>query len=138
MRKAVVFMKKAQVVERKINAALVKVELYQSMTQRITASLGGERVSHTRNVGANEDAMIRLADAHDKLDKLKAEYDAAVDEITDVVGNMEDQTQQTILLDHYLGHLEFEEIAAKLNLSRSNIYDQHKAGLDDLETLLSA
>jgi len=137
MRKAVLFMQKAQVVERKINAALVKVELYNSMTQRITASLGGEHVSHTRNVGANEDAIIRLVEAHDKLDKLKAEYEAAVDEITDVVGNMDDQIQQTILLEHYLGHQEFEEIAAKLEISRASVYDQHKAGLAELEMLLT-
>ena len=138
MIRAITFMKRAQVVERKINAMLVKVELYKSMTQRITASLGGERVSHTRNVTANEDAMIRLAEAHDKLDQLNLEYQAAVDEITEVVGNMEDQQQQTILLDYYLGHLNFEQIASKLELSRAGVYDQHKAGLEELELLLSA
>lgn len=131
-------MKKAQVVERKINAMLVKVELCKSMTQRITASIGGERVSHTRNVTANEDAVIRLAEAHDKLEQLNLEYEQAVEEITEVISQIESAEQQTILLDYYLKHCDFDQIADKMGVGRTMVYDNHKAALIEVEKVLTS
>lgn len=129
-------MKKAQPVERQINAMLTKIDLFRSMAQRITSSLEGERVSHTRNVSANEDAIIRLSEAHDLIKQLNLEYQTIVNEITEVVSNLEDPLHQKILLDHYLGHQDLEAIADKSQMSRAQIYRHHKAALDELEELL--
>lgn len=74
MRKALEFLKRPQAIEGRIRAALYKVDLCKSMAERITASLGGEQVSHTRNVTANENAIILLTEAHEKLEKLQMEY----------------------------------------------------------------
>ena len=49
-------MTRAAELERKINTAMRKQELCKGMAQRITPSLSSDRVSHTRNITASEDA----------------------------------------------------------------------------------
>ena len=61
--KEVAFLKRAEAVEQRIDALLSQIELYKSLTQRVTASWGSEFTAHARNVGANENAIIRLTEA---------------------------------------------------------------------------
>ena len=104
MRKAVAFLKRAEAVEQKIDALLSQIELYKSLTQRVTASWGSEFAAHARNVGANENAIIRLTEARRELEKLTQEYRDAVEEITAVVNSMDNQAHRIILLNYYLSH----------------------------------
>lgn len=102
MRKAVAFLKRAEAVEQKIDALLSQIELYKSLTQRVTASWGSEFAAHARNVGANENAIIRLTEARRELENLTQEYRDAVEEITAVVNGMDNQAHRIILLNYYL------------------------------------
>ena len=111
MRKAVAFLKRAEAVEQRIDALLSQIELYKSLTQRVTASWGSEFTAHARNVGANENAIIRLTEARRELEKLTQEYRDAVEEITAVVNSMDNQAHRIILLNYYLSHMNFEKIA---------------------------
>lgn len=140
MRKAVAFLKRAEAVEQKIDALLSQIELYKSLTQRVTASWGSEFAAHARNVGANENAIIRLTEARRELENLTQEYRDrdAVEEITAVVNGMDNQAHRIILLNYYLSHMNFEKIAERIGLSRSRVYHLHTQALDELEMLLSA
>ena len=138
MRKAVAFLKRAEAVEQKIDALLSQIELYKSLTQRVTASWGSEFTAHARNVGANENAIIRLTEARRELEKLTQEYRDAVEEITAVVNSMDNQAHRIILLNYYLSHMNFEKNAERIGLSRSRVYHLHTQALDELEMLLSA
>lgn len=138
MRKAVAFLKRAEAVEQRINALLSQIELYKSLTQRVTASWGSEFTAHARNVGANENAIIRLTEARRELENLTQEYRDAVEEITAVVNSMDNQAHRIILLNYYLSHMNFEKIAERIGLSRSRVYHLHAQALDELEMLLSA
>ena len=134
MRKAVAFLKRAEAVEQKIDALLSQIELYKSLTQRVTASWGSEFAAHARNVGA----IIRLTEARRELENLTQEYRDAVEEITAVVNGMDNQAHRIILLNYYLSHMNFEKIAERIGLSRSRVYHLHTQALDELEMLLSA
>ena len=112
MRKAVAFLKRAEAVEQRIDALLSQIELYKSLTQRVTASWGSEFAAH--------------------------EYRDAVEEITAVVNGMDNQAHRIILLNYYLSHMNFEKIAERIGLSRSRVYHLHAQALDELEMLLSA
>lgn len=136
MRKAVAFLKRAEAVEQRIDALLSQIELYKSLTQRVTASWGSEFTAHARNVGANENAIIRLTEARRELEKLTQEYRDAVEEITAVVNSMDNQAHRIILLNYYLSHMNFEKIAERIGLSRSRVYHLHTQALDELEMLL--
>ena len=135
MRKAVAFLKRAEAVEQRIDALLSQIELYKSLTQRVTASWGSEFTAHARNVGANENAIIRLTEARRELEKLTQEYRDAVEEITAVVNSMDNQAHRIILLNYYLSHMNFEKIAERIGLSRSRVYHLHTQALDELEML---
>ena len=134
MRKAVAFLKRAEAVEQRIDALLSQIELYKSLTQRVTASWGSEFTAHARNVGANENAIIRLTEARRELENLTQEYRDAVEEITAVVNSMDNQAHRIILLNY----MNFEKIAERIGLSRSRVYHLHAQALDELEMLLSA
>ena len=122
MRKAVAFLKRAEAVEQRIDALLSQIELYKSLTQRVTASWGSEFTAQARR----------------ELEKLTQEYRDAVEEITAVVNSMDNQAHRIILLNYYLSHMNFEKIAERIGLSRSRVYHLHTQALDELEMLLSA
>ena len=83
--KAREFLNRAAKAERKVDAALQKVELCRSLTQRVTSTINGEQVSRTRNVTANEDAIIRLTEAKEQARALTEEYMAIVADTIKVV-----------------------------------------------------
>lgn len=66
-------MTRAAELERKINTAMRKQELCKGMAQRITPSLSSDRVSHTRNITASEDAIIRLMEAENEIERLTSQ-----------------------------------------------------------------
>lgn len=136
MRRGVAFLTRAAELERKINTAVRKLELCKSMTQRITPSLSSDRVSHTRNVTANEDAIIRLIEAEEEIRRLTSQYEEIVSEISAVLSSMENPLDEKLLADHYLKHVSFEAMAAKEHVTRDCMYKRHSRALDELETLL--
>lgn len=130
------FLEKAVLAERRVNAASRKVELYKSMAEKVTSSIGGEQVTHTRDVTANENAIIRLAEARSKVQRLEVEYQAIVDETIDTLILLGNQDYEHILHDYYLEHLSFLEISKKLHMSRSTVYIHHDEAIQELDRLL--
>ena len=55
--------------DQRINSKLQQISSLRSLTQRVTASFDGEVVSHTRNVTSLEDAIIRLMEAEEELNR---------------------------------------------------------------------
>lgn len=129
-------MTRAAELERKINTAMRKQELCKSMAQRITPSLSSDRVSHTRNITASEDAIIRLMETENEIERLTSQYEEIVCEISAVLSSMENPLDEKLLADHYLKHVSFETMAAKENVTRDCVYKRHSRALDELETLL--
>ena len=129
-------MMRAAKLERKINTAMRKLDLCKSMAQHITPSLSSDHVSHTRNVMASEDAIIRLMEAEEEIKRLTSQYGEIVCEIFAVLSSMENPLDEKLLADHYLRHVSFESMAAKEHVTRDCVYKRHSRALDELETLL--
>ena len=110
MRRGKEFLLRAEDMERRIDAALRKVELFRSLTQRITAKLDQEQFSHSRNVSANEDAIIQLMEAEEQLKQLCTEYGDVVSEITAVLAALENREDERLLSDVFLKHHSLEQI----------------------------
>ena len=84
------YLNQAKTLDQRINVKLDRVSRLRSMTQKITASLDGEVVSHTRNVTSMEDMIIRLMEeeeslnaAIDRLVDLKREVSGVLEQIHD-------------------------------------------------------
>ena len=136
MRRGKEFMLRALVLERRIDAALRKVELFRSLAERVTAQWGKESVSHSRNVSANEDAIIQLMEAEEQLKQLCAEYGDVVSEITAVLAALENREDERLLSDIFLKHQPLEQIAAREHVTKSCVYKRCDRALKALEELL--
>ena len=134
--KALEFLGRAAIAERKINTALRKVELYRSMAERITASMEGEVVSRTRNVSSGEDAIIRMVEAKETVKALTAEYQSIVDEITNMFMTLTVEYGATILFLKYLKNKSFREIGEEIYLGHSRVKMIHDDAILELDGLL--
>lgn len=134
--KAVDFFRKMNEVERCLHAAERKVELFKSLAEGGTLSLDGEMVSRSRNVHANEDAVIRLAEAKDGLRKLRDTYFSLVDMITDRMTRLEDPEDEKLLAYHYLEHTPLTSVALRMHRGKTWVYQRHGVAPERLDTLL--
>lgn len=136
MMTALEFLKRPMIIERRLNAALRKVELYKSLTERVTVSLGGETVSRSRDMTANETAIIRLMEAEDTVLTLRAEYMKIVDETTDMLSCLTEDFGEEILFLHYVKKKTFREIGKELFIGHSQTFEHHDMALRELDALL--
>lgn len=134
--RALEFLERPNLIAKQITSALRKVDLYRSMTQRITCSLEGEVVSRTRDVTSNETAIIKLMEAEEALTKLRSEYAAVVEEVTTVVETLADEFAVSILIQRYIENKPVSEISKMLNLSRTRVYVHLDTGISELDKLL--
>lgn len=136
MRRGKAFLLRAEIMERRIDAALRKVELFRSLAERVTAHWGKESVSHSRNVSTNEDAIIQLMEAEEQLKQLCAEYGDVVSEITAVLASLESREDERLLSDVFLKHHSLEQIAAREHVTKSCMYKRCDRALDELERII--
>lgn len=131
------FLERANNIESKIDATLRKVELYKSLTQRVSAKLNRDRVSQSSDVTANEKAIIRLMDEEERLKQLYDEYEKIVDEITAVLTKLEDPNDERLLVELYLENQTIHSLAAREHVTRAGIYKRLERALEEIETLLT-
>lgn len=136
MRRGKAFLLRAEAMERRIDVAIRKVELFRSLTERVTSHWGKESVSHSRNVSANEVAIIQLMEAEEQLKQLCAEYGHVVSEITAVLAALENREDERLLSDVFLKHQPLEQIAAREHVTKSCVYKRCDRALKALEELL--
>lgn len=137
MKRGKKFLERANNIESKIDATLRKVELYKSLTQRVSAKLNRDRVSQSSDVTANEKAIIRLMDEEERLKQLYDEYEKIVDEITAVLTKLEDPNDERLLVELYLEHQTIHSLAAREHVTRDGIYKRLERALEEIETLLT-
>lgn len=136
MRRGKEFLLRAEAMERRIDAALRKVELFRSLAERVTSHWEKESVSHSRNVSANEDAIIQLMEAEEQLKQLCAEYGVVVSEITAVLAALESREDERLLSDVFLKHQSLEQIATREHVTKSCMYKRCDRALDELERII--
>ena len=137
MKRGKKFLERANNIESKIDATLRKVELYKSLTQRVSAKLNRDRVSQSSDVTANEKAIIRLMDEEERLKQLYDEYEKIVDEITAVLTKLEDPNDERLLVELYLEHQTSHSLSAREHVTRAGIYKRLERALKEIETLLT-
>lgn len=137
MKRGKKFLERANNIESKIDATLRKVELYKSLTQRVSAKLNRDRVSQSSDVTANEKAISRLMEEEERLKQLYDEYEKIVDEITAVLTKLEDPNDERLLVELYLEHQTIHSLAARDHVTRAGIYKRLERALKEIETLLT-
>jgi len=123
--------------DQRINSKLQQVESLRCLTQKVTASYGGEPVSHTRNVTSLQDTIVRLIDAEeqvnrqiDELVKLKMDIAALIDQV-------HNESYRLILEKRYLCFLPWDQIAAEMHYSRRWVLNKHDRAVEVIDRLLA-
>ena len=122
--------------DQRINSKLQQIETLRSLTQRVTVAYGGEVVSHTRNVTSLEDAIVRLMQAEEELNR---EIDRLVDlkaEIAGVIGQVRNESYRLILEKRYLCFQTWAQIGDDLHYTRRWLLTKHDRAVDVVEKLI--
>lgn len=138
MRRGKAFLLRARKIEKKTDAALQKVELYRSMTERTAAKLQKDSVSHSRNVTANENAIIRYMEAKEEVRKLSAEYEQVINDILSVLASMENPSHVKLLTELYILNQTVESVAKREHVTLTCLYKRCNRAFIELETLLNS
>ena len=123
------YLSQAYRIDQRINSKLEKVEALRSLTQKITASFGGEVVSHTRNVTSMEDAILRLMEEEAELSGMINVLIGIRMGIARCINSLPDPDCQLLLENRYLCFQTWEQIAQSMHFSVRWVHTVHSRAL---------
>lgn len=123
---------KLRFAERRLTAAEERVAFCRAAAAKASAVLGGECVSRSRDVTANENAVIRLMEAEQEYAEAEREYGDLRSQVCSLLQRLDDPINAEILKLRYVEHKRIPAIAKELHLSRSNAYYRHENALMEL------
>lgn len=123
---------KLRFAERRLTAAEEWVAFCRAAAAKASAVLGGECVSRSRDVTANENAVIRLMEAEQEYAEAEREYGDLRSQVCSLLQRLDDPINAEILKLRYVEHKRMSTIANELHLSRSNAYYRHENALMEL------
>ena len=127
---------KLRLAERRLTAAEERVVFCRAAAAKASAVLGGECVSRSRDVTANENAVIRLMEAEQEYAEAEREYGDLRSQVCSLLQRIDDPMNADILKLRYVEHKRMPTIAKELHLSRSSIYSRHEIALSELQDIL--
>lgn len=120
---------KLRLAERRLAAAEERVSYCRATATKASAVLGGECVSRSRDVTANENAVIRLVQAEQEYAEAEQQYSEWRNQVCSLFQRLDDPINVEILKLRYVEHKRMSVIANELHLSRSNAYYSHENAL---------
>lgn len=127
---------KLRLAERRLTAEEERVVFCRAAAAKASAVLGGECVSRSRDVTANENAVIRLMEAEQEYAEAEREYGDLRSQVCSLLQRIDDPMNADILKLRYVEHKRMPAIAKELHLSRSSIYSRHEIALSELQDIL--
>ena len=130
------FLGQAYRLDQRINSKLQQIDSLRGLTQKVTQSYDNEVVSRTRNVSSLEDAIIRLMEAEEELNR---QIDQLVDtkiEIGKLIEKVHNESYRLLLEKRYLCFLAWDQIAAEMHSSRRWVLNKHERALEVADRLL--
>ena len=128
---------KLRFAERRLTAAEERVSFCRAAAVKASAVLGGECVSRSRDVTANENAVIRLMEVEQEYAEVEQQYSDLRNQVCSLLQRLDDPINAEILKLRYVEHKRMTDIIKKTHLSRSNAYYRHENALVDLEDIFS-
>lgn len=123
---------KLRLAERRLTATEERIAFCRAAAAKASAVLGGECVSRSRDVTANENAVIRLMEAEQEYAEAEREYGDLRSQVCSLLQRLDDPINAEILKLRYVEHKRMSTIANELHLSRSNAYYRHENALMEL------
>lgn len=132
------YLNQARLLDQRINTKLERVTRLRSLTQRVTAAMDSEVVSHTRNVTSLEDQIIRLMEEEESLNQAIDQLVSLKSEVSEVLTLINDPDCQLLLELRYLCFRGWEEIADVMHFHIRTVYKLHGKALQKLTEVLDS
>ena len=123
--------------DQRITSKLQQIDSLRSLTRKVTASYDGEVVSRTRNVHSLEDAIIRLMEAEEELNRQVDELIHLKIDIGETINKVRNESYRLILEKRYLCFLPWDQIASEMHYSRRWVLNKHERSLEVVDRLLA-
>ena len=130
------YLSRAWHVEQQVQSKLEQIEALRSLASRMTAGFGNEPVSHTRNVTAMQDTIVRILEAEEELNKRIDELVSMKTEVMQVIDQVQDVILRLILEKRYLSFLSWEQIAVDMGYTVRWTLLRHAEGLQAVQEVL--
>ena len=127
---------KLRFAERRLTATEERIAFCRAAAAKASAVLGGECVSRSRDVTANENTVIRLMEAEQEYAEAERQYSDLRNQVCSLLQRLDDPINAEILKLRYVKHKRVTAIAKELHLSRSSIYSRHEIALSELQGIL--
>ena len=127
---------KLRLAERRLTAAEERVAFCRAAAAKASAVLGGECVSRSRDVTANENAVIRLMEAEESINE---EIDRFVDikmDISKTIARVRNENYRLILEKRYLCFMTWEQISLDMHYTNRWLRKMHERALDVVDRIL--
>lgn len=123
--------------DQRITSKLQQIDSLRSLTRKVTASYDSEVVSRTRNVHSLEDAIIRLMEAEEDINRQIDELIQLKIEIGETINQVRNESYRLILEKRYLCFLPWDQIASEMHYSRRWVLNRHDRALEVVDRLLA-
>ena len=130
------YLSRAWWIEQQVQSKLEQIEALRSLASRMTAGFGNEPVSHTRNVTAMQDTIVRIMEAEEELNRRIDELVSMKMEIMQVIDQVQDVILRLILEKRYLSFLSWEQIAVDMGYTVRWTLLRHEEGLQAVQEIL--
>ena len=136
--KIIAYLNQAFYLDKNITALIAAHESNISLTQRCTASYENSGAGRTTNNENNqENAIHKLIDLSDKINK---EIDKLVDarnKIADIISKIDNPESKAILTRRYLLYQSIQDIADIMHYSGKTIQRKHKHAIDNITPFIA-
>ena len=126
------YLSQARSIKIRLGAMAEQLEFLKSAAVYVSPQLSDMPKPASTNIHKTEDAIIRVVEFENRMMK---QY-VLLDEINETISNVSNPTAQAILVKRYIGCGSWDEIACALYVSRSRVFDLHKAALDEIEKII--
>ena len=129
------FLESHKEIDDRINLDLEEIANLRALAERTTRYIsldgsGGKNGTKSDKVG---NYAVKIADLEAKIDR---EIDRLVDirdQIAEMISVLDDETERTVIMRHYILHEPWETTAEKLCFSSRHVQRFHKQAIDRLE-----
>ncbi len=122
--------------EQQVESKLQQIEALRSMAESLTSCIGGEPVSHTRNVTSMQDTVNKIVEEEQALNAQIDELVEIKKEIAGTIAQVTNVTYRLILEKRHLCFQMWEQIAYDMNYSIRSVQTKYCEALKVVERIL--
>ncbi len=127
------YLRQVEVLDHRIDSKIAILGNLKEMATKTTSVMSDVVVCRTRNTHSMEDVIVKIVDMQEQINR---DIDRLVDlkrEIMERIQAVTDQKLQSILELHYICGKSWEDIAAELGCTTSNVFKMHARALQEIE-----